>query len=252
MENKEQVTKTATELRQGIKNRAELQRFVELFKDTVKELAKDAEWYEACNASVLAEQCLYCERGVHDIIDLVRNECDTPDDVDELLDSFKTDAWNTFKFMRAERLEHLAELAMLQYTICCDLIVAVDQNKLGDGKENKEQVQVKRNGETVLDILYENERLRQRITKLEASNTRQGKLLSKLETIGRITTDIVAHDFLTSASLAVNGVTYQMDLCLSDEGRKPMVVLNDRAYILSWDDMVKLAEHAGLFHEVTE
>ena len=101
MEDKEQVQKTAAELRQGIKNRAERQRLVELFKDTVKELAKDAEWYEACNASGLAEQCRYCERGVLDIIELVQSECDTPDDVDDMLDSFKNDAFDTFKFMRS-------------------------------------------------------------------------------------------------------------------------------------------------------
>lgn len=129
MENKEQVQKTAAELRQGIKNRAERQRLVELFKDTVKELAKDAEWYEACNASGLAEQCRYCERGVLDIIELVQSECDTPDDVDDMLDSFKNDAFDTFKFMRSECCEHLAELAMVQYTVYCDLIAAVERNK---------------------------------------------------------------------------------------------------------------------------
>lgn len=129
MENKEQGKKTAEELQQEAENKEALQRLIGLFTDTAEELAKDAVWYEARNAMGLAEQCRYCECGVLNVIELLQSECDTPDDVDELLDSFKSDAWKTFKFLRLERLEHLAELIMTQYMVFCELIAAVDRNK---------------------------------------------------------------------------------------------------------------------------
>ena len=103
---------------------------------------------------------------------------------------------------------------------------------------------------TVLDLIFDNYALKRQVAELQAQNTRLGARTSKFETIGRITKDIVAKNVLSTASMAVNGVTYQMDLCLSDEGLKPMVVLEDRSYILFWEDMVKLADFAGLFSEV--
>lgn len=111
------------------KDKKEIERLEELFTDIANELSTDADWYETRHASSLAEQCRYCERGVLDIIELVRIECDTPDDVDELLDSFKNDAWSTFKFLQPEHLDHLAELVMVQYIVCCELIAAVERNK---------------------------------------------------------------------------------------------------------------------------
>lgn len=129
MENKEQVQKTAEELQQESENSEELQKLIGLFTDTAEELAKDGEWYDSRNASGLAEQCRYCERGVLDIIELVQSECNTLDDVDELLDSFKNDAWETFKFLQSQHFEHLAELVMVQYVVFCELIAAVERNK---------------------------------------------------------------------------------------------------------------------------
>lgn len=129
MENEEQVQKTAEELRQEAENREALQKLTGLFTEIAEELATDGEWYDARNASGLAEQCRYCERGVLDIIELVQSECKTPDDVDELLDSFKNDAWETVKFLQSQHFEHLAELVVVQYMIFCELIAAVERNK---------------------------------------------------------------------------------------------------------------------------
>lgn len=111
------------------------------------------------------------------------------------------------------------------------------------------ETRVKRNGETVLEILHENEKLRERIAELEASNARLGKLASKFETIGKIIDGFFLKQYVGEGEFE-NGKKFELDV-MNDYS--PSVYYNGKTYVLPWKDIVELAELAGLFKsEVTE
>lgn len=129
MENKGQGQPTVEELQVEVDMKLEMSKLDNMFTDMARELADEAEWYDSEHCPSLAELCRYSQRSVHHFIDLFRSECKTLDDVDELLDSFRYDAWNYYKLMQSEHFEHLAELAMARYLTFGELVTAVERNK---------------------------------------------------------------------------------------------------------------------------
>ena len=57
-----------------------------ILNDKAREFGDESYWYACNHAPNLSEQCRYVHRSILHLIDLVHDECKTPDDVDELLD----------------------------------------------------------------------------------------------------------------------------------------------------------------------
>ena len=119
------------------------------------------------------------------------------------------------------------------------------EQKIADDLRNitVEQVHKRRNGETVLVILQENDKLHVRIAELEA------ELKQKTERqFGTIKTGLFLHEFVGDGETD-DGKKFE--LCLIN-CHVPGVYYNSKMFLLFWDDIVNLAELAGLFDEVTE
>ena len=113
--------------------------------------------------------------------------------------------------------------------------------------EKKEQVHVCRNGETVLDIVQENDRLRQQISELEA----ELELQKTGRQFGKIRDGLYFRQFVGDGETD-KGTKFE--LCLINS-HVPGVYCNGKTFMLSWEDVLNLAELAGLFSgtsEVTE
>lgn len=100
-----------------------------MLTDKARELAAEADWYASNHTPSLSELCRYAQRTVHEVIDLVRDECKTLDDVDELLDLLRYDAWNMYKFYQEEHFDHLAELAITRKITLGDIVSDIERNK---------------------------------------------------------------------------------------------------------------------------
>lgn len=100
-----------------------------MLTDKARELAAEADWYASNHTSSLSELCRYAQRTVHNVIDLLRDECKTFDEVDELLDMLRYDAWNMYKLYQAEHFDHLAELAMTRLNTLVDIVSDIERNK---------------------------------------------------------------------------------------------------------------------------
>ncbi len=95
----------------------------------VRELSVAEDWYASNHTPSLSELCRYAQRTVHEVIDLVRDECKRLDDVDELLDLLCYDAWNMYKFYQEEHFDHLAELAITRKITLGDIVSDIARNK---------------------------------------------------------------------------------------------------------------------------
>lgn len=100
-----------------------------MLTDKARVLSVKADWYASNHTPSLSELCRSAQRTVHEVIDLVRDECKTLDDVDELLDTLRYDAWNMYKFYQDERFDHFAELAMMKYITLGDIVSDIERSK---------------------------------------------------------------------------------------------------------------------------
>ena len=100
-----------------------------MLTDKARELADEADWYASNHTPSLSELCRYAQRTVHEVIVRMRDECKTLDDVDELLDMLRYDAWNKYKFYQEEHFDHFAELAMTRNIVLGDIVSDIERNK---------------------------------------------------------------------------------------------------------------------------
>jgi hypothetical protein len=97
--------------------------------DKARELGVEADWYASNHAPSMSEQCLYIQRSLLHVIDLVHDECKTPDEVDELLDAMRDEAYEMYRFLQSEHFEHLAELVIVKYMALCEISADIERNK---------------------------------------------------------------------------------------------------------------------------
>lgn len=78
---------------------------------------------------------------------------------------------------------------------------------------------------------------------------RQGGKEMKEETIGKVTEGaFILRDFVGNGE-SKSGQKFEM--CVSATKMTPILTMDGKAFTLSWNDVVKLAERAGFFREKT-
>ena len=64
---------------------------------------------------------------------------------------------------------------------------------------------------------------------------------------GRILNGLVLRKYVGSGDVTIDGVTVKFALSHGMSDGTPIVTLGDKHFVLDWDDIVELAEQAGLF-----
>ncbi|WP_251182182.1 hypothetical protein [Anaerocaecibacter muris] len=76
------------------------QRILDLMSNTARELGVSADWYDTQHAQGLSELCRYAQKTVCDFIEVVGEECNTPDEIDVMLDELKYEYFNRYKYLQ--------------------------------------------------------------------------------------------------------------------------------------------------------
>ena len=105
------------------------QRILDLMSNTARELGVSSDWYDTQHAQGLSELCRYAQKTVCDFIEVVGEECNTPDEIDVMLDELKYEYFNRYKYLQSEHFEHLAELALSAYMSLGDITMLIELNK---------------------------------------------------------------------------------------------------------------------------
>ena len=111
------------------KDKEWLQAVEGIFTDYAEDLSRGAMWYQSVGLSSSVKECRFCQKNLLDALELVRSDCETLDDVGEVLESLKVEVYKTAKFLQSEAFNDMAELAISLYLLFDDVAELVELNK---------------------------------------------------------------------------------------------------------------------------
>lgn len=94
-----------------------------------RELHGLAGWYQERGSTILTDYYLYAYRCFADFLSVVRDECTTLEDIEEVLDCMMLDSKTDFERFQEKDLMRFAEFATIKYETLKEISSHIERNK---------------------------------------------------------------------------------------------------------------------------
>ncbi len=187
-------------------------------------LESDADRYAKVSATFVSELFRCAQKVVFEVIDRVERECESFSDVEVLLADMCFEALCAYKRMHREGHYRRERFAEVRFTILDSIIDIFKSYTLGSYVDKKD------------------------FTDKPKAVKQYGKIVDDEE---------VSRVYIAGADITLlDKSSGQLALSCSVDDNEPMVTLDGKTFVLPWDDIIELADLAGLFKdsksEVTE